>query len=297
MRRRVTHLICDLDNTLYDWVGYFVPSFYAMVNAIIDIVPYDREELLEDFRKVHLKHHDSEHAFAVLDTDFVRNHFVGQSRAEIAEQLDSAFHAFNRTRKQRLQTYPNVHSTLTTLKSGGVRLIAHSEAKFHSIVDRLSRLELFPFFDTIYCRERSRSSHPDPSAVRRVSLQADLDKIVELSHHQRKPSAEVLAEICARENAIPSAAAYVGDSMTKDIMMAKRSGLFAIWAKYGTKVEPEVYERLVRISHWTTQEVEEERALRLQAASVQPDVVLEHGFNEVLNLLEFGGMPNLRASA
>jgi FMN phosphatase YigB (HAD superfamily) len=50
-------LICDLDNTLYDWVAYFVPSFYAMVDKVVELLGCDRERLLDDFRKVHQRHH------------------------------------------------------------------------------------------------------------------------------------------------------------------------------------------------------------------------------------------------
>ena len=51
-------LVCDLDNTLYDWVGYFVPSFNAMVNEALPILGCGREQLLDDLREVHQRHHD-----------------------------------------------------------------------------------------------------------------------------------------------------------------------------------------------------------------------------------------------
>ncbi len=68
-------LVCDLDNTLYDWVGYFVPSFNAMVDAALPIIGCDREQLLDDLREVHQKHHDSEQPFALLETGSVRRRF------------------------------------------------------------------------------------------------------------------------------------------------------------------------------------------------------------------------------
>ncbi|HEX8127080.1 MAG TPA: HAD family hydrolase [Allosphingosinicella sp.] len=285
MSRRITHLICDLDNTLYDWVSFFVPSFYAMVEKIVEIVGCDREVLLEDFRQVHMRNRDSEHGFAALETETLRSHFAGMSPAEIARHIDPALHAYNRMRKERLKTYPRVHETLTFLRSSGVRLVAHSEAKFHSIADRLSRLSLFEYFDTVYCRERSASSHPDPDKARTVASAPELAKIVELSHHQRKPSVDVLLEICGREKAAAEASAYVGDSIPKDIAMANQAGLFSVWARYGATLDPEAYEQLVRVSHWTAEEVEQEREFRRRSATVQPRAVLEHGFYEILDVL------------
>ena len=68
-------LVCDLDNTLYDWVSYFVPSFYAMVDKVVEITGWDREQLLDEFQKVHQKHNDAEHPFALLETALVRDMF------------------------------------------------------------------------------------------------------------------------------------------------------------------------------------------------------------------------------
>jgi phosphoserine phosphatase len=65
-------LVCDLDNTLYDWIGYFVPSFYAMMDAVVAITNCDREQLLDDFRAVHQKYADAEHPFALLETETVK---------------------------------------------------------------------------------------------------------------------------------------------------------------------------------------------------------------------------------
>lgn len=65
---RLKLLVCDLDNTLYDWVAYFVPSFYAMAAKVVELLGCDREKLLDDFREVHQRHHDSEQPFALLET-------------------------------------------------------------------------------------------------------------------------------------------------------------------------------------------------------------------------------------
>jgi phosphoglycolate phosphatase len=79
--------------------------------------------------------------------------------------------------------------------------------------------------------------------------------------------------------------------------MAKEAGLFAIWARYGAAVEPHLYERLIRVSHWTPQEVEEELEVRRRAASVRPDAVLENGFHELLSVLHLPSSHSSRLAA
>ena len=75
---------------------------------------------------------------------------------------------------------------------------------------------------------------------------------------------------------------YIGDSIARDVMMAKSIGVFAAWAKYGTQNSKHEYSALVRVSHWTKEDVEREARLRKQSASVVPDIVLEHSFSQVL---------------
>jgi FMN phosphatase YigB (HAD superfamily) len=279
-------LVCDLDNTLYDWVSYFVPSFYAMVDVVVRITGCDREQLLDDFRKVHQRHGDSEQPFALLETDTIKKLFRGASATSMTVALDPAFHAFNSARKKHLKLHPCVRETLEALRASDVKLIAHTESKLYSVADRLNRLDLFRYFARVYCRERSLSSHPNPESGSEWLDRVPMDNIVELSRHQAKPNPIVLLEICIREGVSPDQASYVGDSIARDIVMAKRADVFSIWAAYGTQHDPAMYNDLVRISHWTSDEVARERELKEEAKNIEPDYIARDSFAEVLTALE-----------
>ena len=275
-------VVCDLDNTLYDWVSYFVPSFYAMVDNVLEITGWDREDLLSDFQKVHQKHHDSEHPFALLETNLVKKMFPdGDSRAA-KEYFDDAFHAFNSVRKKTLRTFPQVHETLGTLKSNDIHLVAHTEAKLHAAVDRLRRLNLTQYFDKVFCRERADSRHPDGLSDEQWLKDFPVETITELSHHQRKPDPSVLSEICKLRAVEPSETAYIGDSIVHDIMMANAAGVFSIYAQYGTERDSSEWQKLVRVTHWTSEDVAREAELRKTAQSVTADFVAKKSFAEIL---------------
>ena len=278
-------LVCDLDNTLYDWVGYFVPAFYAMIDEVVRITHCDRERLLDDFREVHRMYHDSEHPFALLETRTIRTLYAGRSRHEVAAALDPAFHAFNSVRKSQLQLYPGVRKTLDEIYRAGVLLVAHTESKLHAVIDRLTRLELTHYFRRIYCRERAQVDHPNPAMNRHLLAEFPMEKVSELSHHQRKPDPTVLLEICKREQIAVTAAAYVGDSLVRDVLLARSAGVLAIWAKYGVAHESGEYQRLVRVTHWTDDDMSRERALSEASRSVQPDYVLEQSFSEIIEAI------------
>lgn len=275
-------LICDLDNTLYDWVGYFVPSFYAMVDTAVQILDCDREQLLDDFKEVHQLHNDSEHPFALLETKTVVSRFPNKNRTELGRLLDPAFHAFNSVRKKRLQLYPGVAQALEKIVASDVILVAHTEGKLFSVLDRLNRLGLLNHFSRIYCRERSYISHVKDEVGRRWLEDFPMGKVVELSQHQRKPNPDVLKEICDREGVPKNDCVYVGDSVARDIMMAKELGIKAVWAQYGTNFSQEQYSKLVRVTHWKSEDVAREKVLKTKAASVRPDFVLNEGFSQIL---------------
>jgi phosphoglycolate phosphatase len=278
-------LVCDLDNTLYDWVGYFVPSFNAMVNAALPILGCSRDRLLDDLREVHQKHHDSEQPFALLETSIVREHFAGMSLQAMAQALDPAFHAFNAMRKQTLRLNPGVLDGLSALERAGIILVAHTESKLYGAFDRLRRLEILGYFQRVYCRERPTSVHPDGDASAAWLSQVPMHTVRELAHHQAKPDPDVLLEICRTEGATVSDTAYVGDSIARDVLMAKKAGVFAIWAQYGAQHDRSLYADLVRVTHWTPDEVAREQRLKAEASLVSPDFIATSSFLQVLTAL------------
>lgn len=275
-------LVCDLDNTLYDWVGYFVPSFNAMVTAALPIIGCDREQLLDDLREVHQRHHDSEQPFALLETEVARRRFAGMSLSAMARELDPAFHAFNSMRKKTLRLNPGVLKGLAALERVGVTLVAHTESRLYGAFDRLYRLQILGYFRKIYCRERPISVHPDKEVSAAWFDRIPMHLVKELAHHQAKPDPEVLLEICRTEGIAASCTAYVGDSIARDVLMAKRAGVFAIWAEYGARYDANLYADLVRVTHWTADEVAREQQLKAEASSIRPDYIASSSFLDVL---------------
>ena len=262
-----------------------MPSFYAMVDAAVEITGCDREKLLDDFRVVHQKYSDSEHPFALLETETIKTAYRHTSVASMLSTLDPALHAFNSARKKNLHLHSGVRETLDALIKSGVTLIAHTESKLYGVADRLNRLDLFRYFERVYCRERSLSPHPKAGGGSDWLERVPMGKITELSHHQSKPNPAVLLEICDKQGVGADECAYVGDSLARDVLMAKRANVFVIWAAYGAQHDPDLYRALVRISHWTLDEVAREQKLKEEARNIAPDYIARKSFSEVLTAL------------
>ncbi len=192
-------------------------------------------------------------------------------------------------RKRTLRLYPGVLEGLAVLERANVILVAHTESKLYGAFDRLYRLEIFDYFRKIYCRERPITVHPNQDASAAWFEQIPMHRVKELAHHQAKPDPDVLLEICRTEGVAPCDAAYVGDSIARDILMAKRAGVFGIWAKYGVPNDSALYSDLVRVTHWTPDEVAREQRLKAEASLMRPDYTASSSFFDVLVGLKVAG--------
>lgn len=277
-------LICDLDNTLYDWVGFFVPSFYAMIDKVIEKTNWDREELLDSLRDVHRDNHDTEHPFALLDSKIVTNNYAHLNRQDLASEFDDALHAFNSCRKKTLCAYDGVHETLNWLQKNNVKLVALTEGRYHSIAVRLEKLKLLPYFEQIYCREKADSVHPNPPSALSWEERFPEGTMVEVHSSANKPDKQLLLNICNHYTFSLDEVVYVGDSINRDILMASDAGIVSIWAKYGTQHDKELYEKLVRISHWTKEDVAREKLLTAKADHIRPNFTI-NSFSEIIDCL------------
>jgi FMN phosphatase YigB (HAD superfamily) len=281
MARPVVSLaIVDLDNTVYDWLAAFVPAFYAMVDVAAPLLDVTKEQLLDDLQVIHRLHGDSEHPFALLETEAVRKAFPGKEQSEIVAILDPAFHAFNHLRKQNLKLYDGVRDSLERLSHIGLPVIAYTDARVVNSLFRLSRLDITSLFTRLYA----------PAHKAKGLDQVDRTDFVRLlPPGDRKPNPRTLVDICTEFSVNPTSTVYVGDSLVRDIYMAKRAGVHSAWAKFGTLYDKELWPLLVRVTHWTEDDVEREHVLREQARGIEPDCVLRR-FTDIFEYFEFKGV-------
>jgi FMN phosphatase YigB (HAD superfamily) len=284
-------LICDLDNTLYDWVLYYATAFRDMLECFFEQHRLQRDnekkQIIDQFKEVFSRDADIEKPFSMLDIDYVINRYFGLSRMERRELLDQPLHAFNKARKRHLSPYPGVIETLSILRDNEVSIAIHTESRLHSAVDRLTRLGMWDYITHLYCRQAGSSVHPDPDRAEVLRSSYPTEKIRELLHHQRKPNKEVIFEICQRERVKPSKTVYIGDILQRDMLMALEAGTVAVWAKYGTRHERWAAQFIEQISPWTEEEIavfkdkEENLEKPLKARGMRE----VNGFREILSVV------------
>lgn len=60
---------------------------------------------------------------------------------------------------------------------------------------------------------------------------------------------------------------YIGDSLSKDMLMAKQAGILSVWCNYQQKDVVDLYKKLVAISHWTEQDFQREEQYKYEWTS------------------------------
>lgn len=282
-------VITDLDNTLYDWVTFFSPSFSAMVGKLSELIGVEEQTLLDEFKVVHQRYGNSEQPFAILELPSVKSAFGDLSGAELVGKLEKPLAAFNDARAQHLRLYDSVDKTLAYLQRHGHVIVGHTEAIVVNSYYRMVKLDIGKFFTRLYTLEGQLTEHPDPSRRRKLAPPEDFIRLI--PREERKPNPDLLKDICEREGFTVDEAIYVGDSLTRDIGMAKAAGVHAVWARYGTRFDRQHWDVLVRVTHWTDEDVKREELLKQAFRDVRPDQTID-SFSEIIDAMGRAGLDN-----
>jgi phosphoglycolate phosphatase-like HAD superfamily hydrolase len=259
-------LILDLDNTLYDWVASFVPAIYAMIESASEILQVSSEQIIAELKVVNQRHGDTEHPRAIFEIASAIKTFAGD-HDKIAGALRPAIVRFQETNMGLLALYDGVQETLGAAKDAGVTIVAYTDARVASSLPRVNALGLRPYLTKLYT--------PDQRVGPYATSNGDMAFLTTLPHNERKPNPTTLLDICARCEVAHKQALYVGDSLVRDIYMARQAGVVSAWARYGTKFDPILWDKLVSITHWTPEDVSREAEVRERAGTVKPDIVLD----------------------
>lgn len=277
-------LITDLDNTLYDWEAFFIPSFTAMLLEVERISGVPRYVLEESFRRVYQRHRTTEYAFVLQEANALREIDAHLTPAEVFKKYDSAIHAFRSTRRRTLQLYPGVRPTLVRLREAGVVLLAHSDSPMEYVSRRLRQLDI----DTLFAAVSAPRDHGIPQSVIGAPVRQVPDtevgartRRIEFDSSLRKPDPAALAPLLEAFPAPSERTLYVGDNLSRDVLLAQRVGIKSAWARYGTKHDDVLRDQLYRITYWTDADVAAEERLRVEAAAHPPTYVLD-SFTDLL---------------
>ncbi len=284
---KITTLITDADNTLYNWVEYIVPCLETMVSHLHRETGIDPDRIAESIKEVFEKYRTNEYPFVLQEAEVfseLRRDFPG-----FQERLIKPTRAlFNRTRKENLRLYPGVAETLWSLINRGVRIIVLSDAPAFSAEQRLEHLGISPFIWALYALKTyplPETAGLEKSIINRIKTgfyRSRIGKVVELPLEYEKPNPAGLRRLLQEEGVSPREAVLVGDNLKKDIRIARELGLIDIWARYGTIINPRARAKL---NHYSAASIQKRNVSAEGEDTTKPTHTID-SFPEILQIID-----------
>ena len=247
---RFRAVVTDLDNTLYPWVDYIVPSLEAMVESLVATTGLPRIRIVQSLKEVYSRYESNEYPFAIQESDIFQPYerdFDSFNRL-VVEPAASAFKA---ARARFLHPYPGVRETLDWIRGQGLKVVGLTDAPRNAAELRLKTMKLDGHFDALYSLPGYQlPKHVDPAIRRREEAghYRSRTEVRELPREAEKPSPAGLRRILDDFGLRGAEVIYVGDNVKKDMPVARACGALGVWAEYGTYISAEYRERLAVIS-------------------------------------------------
>ncbi len=251
-------IVTDVDGTLCSFWDYFVPAIRDFLKDISVRTEIPVIELARDIGHVINRRGTHEYPWLLEETSFAWNHYANRTE-EFNEYFVKPFwSALDSNRVKYLRPFPKVLETLRELKQHGVKIVALSDAPDY--MARIRNKQVFDgVLDAVYALETVEPDSKDVfqpislehgrSRVKAIREEASdmQSKVQVLPIEFEKPCPAGLDRVLNDFDVYPQEAIFVGDSLTKDGLVAASRGIRFVWAHYGHQL-PAEYEELVNYS-------------------------------------------------
>lgn len=264
MRYRL--LVCDIDNTVFDWVTYYVHALEALFKKLTEVIPVTQEQLLQEAKKVFEHHSSIEYPFLAQELPSVRKHYGEDVDRMLAEAVQPARDAFMQQAALYLKSYDDVIATFDEIRRQFPKLpiIALTDAPRYVAMWKLNKLGILHEFSAVY--GLSDPILPTAPDLGRVLVEQEIllkhvsksnfgfkGKIRILPEDYEKPGTKGLKTVLMdygldEDKTTRHQVLWIGDNLKKDVGLGRELGVCTIWARYGTQIQPALKQRLVAFS-------------------------------------------------
>lgn len=294
-------IVTDIDNTVFDWVSYYVASFNALLDTVASVIGSTRETLAAEARDVFTAHGSIEYPFLAQELRSVNQYYGNDIDSMLNEAVYKGREAFMTAAQPVLKPYADVHRTFAEIRRHypSLPIVALTDAPRYVAMWKLNKLGLLEYFDAVYgladprvptC-EQNRRVKVDPEILLKHLQQSNFGfkgKIRILPDDYEKPGVRGLKTVLMdyeldepiehRQGVL-----WIGDNLRKDIGLGNRLGVRSAWAEYGAKLDPATLASLALFS--PTQNVQKNVYIKSDDPSAPKPSVVFAAFSDLLKEL------------
>jgi FMN phosphatase YigB (HAD superfamily) len=292
-------IVLDIDNTVFNWVEYYVACMNALANKVASIIGSTAETLFHEARVIFEKEGSIEYPFLVQELPTVMQYYGSDVERMLREAVEPGRMAFNEAAQNTLVPYAGVMETMKGIKQRWphIPVIALTDAPRYVAMWKLNKLHLLPFFDAVYglpdpripADVKSQKVKVDPEILMKHLQKSNFDfagRIRVLPDDYEKPGTKGLKTVLMdfeMESHLKDVL-WVGDNLRKDVGLGRRLGVHTGWARYGTVIQDSSKKLLLEFSPQNN--VAKNVALDPASQDApQPDFVLET-FSDMIPAIE-----------
>ncbi len=292
-------IILDIDNTVFDWVTYYVKCMESLFKKINSLTQIPEDVLAAEAKEVFAKQGSIEYPFLIQELPSVAKFYGNNISKMLREAVEQGRQVFKDTASNYLKPYPSVIATFETIKEQFPEypIAALTDAPRYVAMWKLNKLGILHYFSSLY--GLSDPKIPIDPKTEQVKVDAKIltkhlkhssfdfkGRIRTLPEDYEKPGTKGLKTVLMdyEMETHSTDVLWVGDNLKKDIGLGKELGIISVWAEYGTHIEDKVKKQLLTFSP----EINIHKNVALDPAShssPEPDVVLSD-FSEILPVIE-----------
>lgn len=253
-------VVLDIDNTLFDWVAYYVPAMEALIECVSHLTKICPDQIMKEAKAIFEAQGSIEYPFVIQELPCLHQRYYGRIEQLLTEIVLPGREAFRHAAKAKLRPYEKVKETIGELKESAT-LVALTDAPRYVAMWKLNKLGVLHHFDGVYGLPDPKipicsiTGNPKvtPELLRKHLSQENFyfqGRARSFPNDYEKPSIKGLKTVLMDYDLDmePHRVLWVGDNLNKDVRMGRSLGVRTAWARYGTLINPSVKERLLRFS-------------------------------------------------
>lgn len=238
-RDRITHIVWDGDNTLWDWIGYAVPAYEAMCQTLSNLTGKSYDETARAMKEFYSGKGTIEDEGLVqgLNESGFFSGVEDFDESKAIRELCGVYGMFTKSRTSQLKKYPAIKKILEATYNMGKSHTLLTDAPINQARARLRHFGLAKFFEGIYGMPMAEIPRFPEFLTRQEPAPEGSVQTVEKPHTDLEKILRMTREQIAKHVAI------IGDNASKDMALAERYGCLGIHASYGAS-SPEAIARI-----------------------------------------------------